>query len=145
MPLLIIFAAHELSYLLNTVTLGMIMVKTVVTAGPDTTIERAAWIMQVNNINSLPVMADGELVGIVTSTDVMAVLLNAIGMSEDSRRLSLFVEDQIGRLATVTAALRDAEVNIQSFFCYPVPGHRKLSQLVIRVHRADSLDRKSVV
>lgn len=130
-------SAHELSYLLNTVTLGMIMVKTVVTAGPDTTIERAAWIMQVNNINSLPVMADGELVGIVTSTDVMAVLLNAIGMSEDSRRLNLFVEDQIGRLATVTAALRDAEVNIQSFFCYPVPGHRKLSQLVIRVHRAD--------
>ena len=32
-------SAHELSYLLNTVTLGMIMVKTVVTAGPDTTID----------------------------------------------------------------------------------------------------------
>ena len=93
--------------------------------------------MQVNNINSLPVMADGELVGIVTSTDVMAVLLNAIGMSEDSRRLGLFVKNQIGRLATVTAALRDAEVNIQSFFCYLVPGHQKLSQLVIRMHRAD--------
>ena len=130
-------SAHELSYLLQSVTVGMIMVKAVVTATPDTTVERAAWIMQMNDISSLPIMSEGELVGIVTSTDVMGVLLAAIGMSEDSRRLSLFVDNQIGRLATVTTALSKAGINIQSFFCYPVPGYKNVSQLVIRVHKTD--------
>ena len=102
--------------MLDKVTVGMIMVKTVVTAGPDTTVERAAWIMQTNGISSLPVTADGRLVGLVTATDVMGVLLAAIGMSEDSRRLSLFVDDYVGRLAGVTGALSGAHINVQSFF-----------------------------
>ncbi len=130
-------SAHELAYLLQKVTVGMIMVKTVVTATPDTTIERAAYIMQVNDISSLPITADGELVGIVTSTDVMGVLLDAIGMSEESSRLSLFLDDQVGRLAKVTASLSEAQINIQSFFCYPVPDHQHLVQVVIRVDKKD--------
>lgn len=130
-------SAHELSYLLQKVSVGMIMVKTVVTAPPDTTIERAAHIMQTNDISSLPVMVGEELVGIVTSTDVMGVLLDAIGMSEESSRLSLFVDDQVGRLARMTAALSELQINIQSFFCYPVPQHRRLSQVVIRVDKQD--------
>ena len=50
-------SAHELNYLLDKVQVQMIMVKTVVTVAPDTTIERAAYIMQTHNISSLPVMA----------------------------------------------------------------------------------------
>lgn len=128
-------SAHELSYLLQKVTVDMIMVKSVVTATPDTTIERAAYIMQEHDISSLPVTANSELVGIVTSTDVMAVLLDAIGMSEESSRLSLFLNDQVGRLAKVTATLSELHINIQSFFCYPVPDHYGLVQVVIRVDK----------
>ena len=130
-------SAHELAYLLDKVTVGMIMVKTVVTAGPDTTVERAAWIMQTNEISSLPVTVGDKPVGMVTATDVMGVLLAAIGMSEDSRRLSLFVDDYVGRLAKVTAALSAERVNVQSFFCYPVPEYRGLMQVVIRVDGHD--------
>ncbi len=128
-------SAHELAYLLQKVTVGMIMVKTVVTATPDITIERAAYIMQVNDISSLPITVNGELVGIVTSTDVMGVLLDAIGMSDESSRLSVFVDDQVGRLAQVTAALSEMRINIQSFFCYPVPGYTGIVQVVIRVEK----------
>ena len=109
-------SAHELGYLLDKITVKMIMVKTVVTVAPDTTIERAAYIMQTHNISSLPVMADDELVGIVTSTDVMAVLLQAIGMSDDSVRLGVLVDDAIGRLADVTSLFKEAQINLQSFF-----------------------------
>ncbi len=130
-------SAHELHYLLQKVTVGMIMVKTVVTASPATTIERAAYIMQIHDISSLPVVDNDELVGIVTSTDVMGVLLNAIGMSDESTRLSLFVDDKVGQLATVSAALSEEQINIQSFFCYPVHDYKSLIQLVIRVHNAD--------
>ncbi len=130
-------SVHELNYLLQKVEVRMIMVKTLKTVAPDTTIERAASIMQTENISSLPVMAGEQLVGIVTSTDVMAVLLQAIGMNEESLRLGVLVDDQIGRLAEVTAILKEARINIQSFFCWPVPEYPDISHLVIRVARAE--------
>ena len=130
-------SAHELHYLLHKVEVRMFMVKTLKTVTPDTTIERAAYIMQMESISSLPVMADGQLVGIVTSTDVMGVLLQAIGMSEESVRLGVLVNDQIGRLAEVTSLLKEAQVNIQSFFCWPVRDYPEISHLVIRVARSD--------
>ena len=138
-------SAHELAYLLQKLTVGMIMVKTVVTATPDITIERAAYIMQVNDISSLPITANGKLVGIVTSTDVMGVLLDAIGMSDQSSRLSVFVDDQVGRLAQVTAALSEMKINIQSFFCYPVPGYTGIVQVVIRVDKNNGEDAKKAL
>jgi acetoin utilization protein AcuB len=128
-------SVHELHYLLEKVEVRMFMIKTVKTASPDTTIERAASIMQSENISALPVMAEGKLVGIVTNNDVMAVLLQAIGMSEESMRLGVLVDDQIGRLAEVTSILRDEQVNIQSFFCWPVRDCPAISHLVIRVAR----------
>ena len=138
-------SAHELAYLLQKLTVGMIMVKTVVTATPDITIERAAYIMQVNDISSLPITTNGKLVGIVTSTDVMGVLLDAIGMSDQSSRLSVFVDDQVGRLAQVTAALSEMKINIQSFFCYPVPGYTGIVQVVIRVDKNNGEDAKKAL
>jgi len=130
-------SVHELNYLLQKVEVRMIMVKTLKTVAPDTTIERAAYIMQTENISSLPVMAGEQLVGIVTSTDVMAVLLQAIGMNEESVRLGVLVDDQIGRLAEVTAIFQEARINIQSFFCWPVPDFPDISHLVIRVAKAE--------
>ncbi len=79
-------STHELPYLLQKVEVDMIMVKTVMTVAPDTTIERAAYIMQTRAISSLPVMRGEALVGMVTRADVMAVLPQAIGMSEESVR-----------------------------------------------------------
>lgn len=130
-------SAHELAYLLQKLTVGMIMVKTVVTATPDITIERAAYIMQVNDISSLPITTNGKLVGIVTSTDVMAVLLQAIGMSDDSVRLGVLVDDAIGRLADVTSLFKEAQINLQSFFCWPDSRYPDISHLVMRVAPAD--------
>jgi acetoin utilization protein AcuB len=130
-------SAHELNYLLQKVEVSMIMVKAVVTVSPDTTIERAAFIMQANNISSLPVMAGDELVGIVTSTDVMDVLLRAIGMNDNSMRLGVFVEDTIGSLADVTAAMKKENINIQSFFCWPAKDHPGITHLVMRVAPED--------
>lgn len=128
---------HELNYLLQRVVVSMIMVKTVVTVPTSTTIERAALVMQQNHINALPVMEDDELVGIITSFDVVNVLLEAIGISDDSIRLGVFVFDSMGVLAQVTATLRDAKVNILSLFCWPEKGHPGITQLLIRVSLQD--------
>lgn len=124
---------HELSYLLEKIQVKMIMAKTVVTVTTETTIERAALIMQTHNINALPVMENDKLVGIVTSTDVMGVLLEAIGMSEDSVRLSVLVDDRIGKIAEVTTILRDLNINIQSLITWPLRSFPGIHQIILRL------------
>lgn len=126
-------STHELTYLLEKILVKMIMVKAVTTITPETTIERAAHIMQTRNINSLPVMEQEELVGIVTSTDVMGILLEAIGMNEDSVRLCVLVNDRIGAIPEVSALLRDLGINIQSLFTWPVRKYPGTHQLVMRL------------
>jgi len=124
---------HELSYLLETIQVKMIMVKAVVTVTTETTIERAALVMQTHNINALPVMENDKLVGIITSTDVMEVLLEAIGMNEDSVRISVLVDDRIGKIAEVSTILRDLGINIQSLITWPFKDYPDLHQLVLRL------------
>jgi acetoin utilization protein AcuB len=130
-------STHELNYLLEKVLVSMVMIKTVVTVPTNTTIERAALVMQQHRISALPVMEDDELAGIITSTDVMDVLLQAIGISDDSIRLSIFVTDSIGKLAEVTSSLRDAGVNIQSLFCWPEPKYQGVTEIVLRINSQD--------
>ncbi|WP_232363765.1 CBS and ACT domain-containing protein [Desulfogranum japonicum] len=130
-------STHELNYLLEKVEVGMIMVKTVITASPDTTIERAAYIMQTNNISCLPVKDGENLVGIITSTDVMGTLLEAIGMSESSVRLTLYVQDNVGELAKITDVFQEADINIQSLISWPVKNHPGIIQLVMRIDGED--------
>ena len=130
-------STHELNYLLEKVVVSMIMVKTVVTVSVSTTIERAAYVMQQNRISALPVMDGDELVGIITSTDVMGVLLQAIGISDESVRLSIYVKDTIGRLAEVADTLKDQNINIQSLFCWPENRHPGITQMVLRVAAQD--------
>lgn len=138
-------SAHELTYLLEKVVVKMIMVKAVVTVSPDTTVERAAYIMQTNNINSLPVMKAGKLVGIITSTDVMGVLLQAIGLNKDSVRLAVLVHDSIGALAEVATLLKQEHINIESLFSWPLTDHPVVHQLVFRVDAADGLKAANVL
>jgi acetoin utilization protein AcuB len=130
-------STHELNYLLTKVVVSMIMIKTVVTVPTSTTIERAALVMQQHRISALPVMEDGELAGIITSTDVMAVLLQAIGISDESIRLSIFVRDSMGKLAEVADALKDENVNIQSIFCWPDNRYPGITEIVLRVSNQD--------
>lgn len=124
---------NELNYLLQQVIAEMIMIKAVITITPNTTIERAALIMQEEDINALPVMEGEQLVGIITSTDVMGVLLQAIGISDDSVRLGVMVKDSIGSLAKVSEILEKESINIQSLFSWPEKDFEGIHQLVMRV------------
>lgn len=128
---------NELNYLIQQVIVEMLMIKAVITISPETTVERAALIMQENDINALPVMEDNQLVGIITSTDVMDVLLSAIGISDDSVRLGVMVKDSIGALANLSALLSKEQINIQSLFSWPEKGYGGIYQLVMRIPKDD--------
>jgi len=130
-------SVHELNYLLSQMTVEMIMVKKIISISPGTTIERAARIMQENRIGALPVMEGGKLVGIITTNDVMGVLLRAIGFGEGSTRFIVLVEDRIGVLSEVAQLLKEHQVNIRSLVTWPEKKYPGIYQLVMRVAAED--------
>lgn len=130
-------STHELNYLLAKITVGMIMIRNLVVVSPQTTIERAALNMQENRINCLPVMDGDKLVGIITSTDVMGVLLTAIGIDKESTRFTVLVADRVGAMAEITRILKDNDINIRSMFAWPDPQYPGVYQLVMRVPQRD--------
>lgn len=128
---------HELNYLLSKVTVESIMIKKILTVSPLTTIERAALVMQENRISALPVLDGGRLVGIITARDVMQLLLEAIGIDEESRRFTVLCEDRIGFVAEMSQRLREADINIRSIFAWPDNEYPGYYHLVMRVAAVD--------
>jgi acetoin utilization protein AcuB len=128
---------NELMYLLDQVTVFSIMAKKTIAISPGTTIERAALIMNQRRINALPVIDENELVGIITSSDVITILLEAIGIEKDSARLTVLVKDRIGVISDISQSLRDQGINIRSLFTWPEKDHPGVYYLVVRVPADD--------
>jgi len=59
------------SALLKTTLIKSVMKKRVITVEPDTSIKDAAHLMAERKIGCLPVVSEGTLVGLVTTTDVL--------------------------------------------------------------------------
>ena len=128
---------YELTYVLQKLTVESVMVKDLITITPDATIERAAKILHDRKIGSLPVVEDDKLVGIITSTDLMEVLLDGLGIQEESGRLEVLVKDRIGVIAGVCNILREANISIVSMVTLPLHMYPGTFELVIRVNSPD--------
>ena len=59
----------------NMFTIEQVMAKNLVTVSPTNTIKEVAEILSKKEFHALPVVEDGELVGIVTTTDLIYFLL----------------------------------------------------------------------
>ncbi len=106
---------RELYYLLEKIRVEDIMTKNVITVTPDTTIEDSAKLLHDKMIGGLPVVDEkGELEGVITETDVLEVLLEVLGMSEESDRMEVILDDKPGQLAEVTKIIKGHNVNILS-------------------------------
>jgi len=127
-------SVYELTYVLQKLVIAKVMTKNVLTATPDMTIERAARIILDNKIGALPVLKSSKLVGIITTTDLMDVLLMALGLSDDTKRLSLLVRDRMGVLAQVGRLMQQADINIRSIMTVPLLGHTGIWQILLRTN-----------
>jgi acetoin utilization protein AcuB len=68
----------EINYILDKLTVGEVMTKTVITIGASRPIEAAAELMLDHRIGALPVLEGGRLVGILTETDLLRALVRAL-------------------------------------------------------------------
>jgi acetoin utilization protein AcuB len=98
----------ELNYLISKIQVRDVMSARVLTVAEDTPIEIAARIMVDNKIGGLPVLRDGEVVGIITETDLFKIFLELMGAREMGIRVTALVPDKRGELAEITRAISTA-------------------------------------
>lgn len=95
----------ELDYLLEKIVVEKVMTRDVITVAEDTAIEEAGRIMADNKVSGLPVLRDGELVGIITESHLFHVLLELFGAREPGVRVTAKVHREQGGLARLSAAV----------------------------------------
>jgi acetoin utilization protein AcuB len=82
-------SVYEMNYLLSKMKVKDVMKKNPVTLDPDTPFEEALKIGQTKKIGSFPVLDKGKLVGISTESDIVRVLLRALGIREEGSRITI--------------------------------------------------------
>ena len=104
---------------LEKIRISDVLTREVVTARPDEPIEEAANRMRERRIGCLPVVEGDELVGIITSSDVMEALVYLVGAHEPGSRLEVVMPDRPGTLAGVAGIFGALEINIVSVVAGP--------------------------
>lgn len=106
------------------------MTRDVDTAHPLDTLDHATRRLHDRKIGCLPVVDEEELVGIVTSSDMLQILTELMGGFGVGSWLEVEVPNQPGALAEVFDVLRESRVNVTSVFLAPT------QRAAYRVHAA---------
>ena len=102
----------EIPHLLSKIKMQDTMTKDVITVTEDVPLEEAARIMADNKVGGLPVMRDGDLVGIITETDMFKVFVEMLGAREGAVRLTMLVPEEKGILAKIAGKITEMGGNI---------------------------------
>jgi acetoin utilization protein AcuB len=124
-----------------------VMARDVLTTLPDDPIEHAANVMREERIGCLPVVESGELVGIVTSSDVMAALVYLIGAHEPGSRMEIALPDRPGSLAGAAGVFGMCGINIVSAAMGPTrePSEEGGIKERVVVFRVDTINTSEVI
>jgi acetoin utilization protein AcuB len=133
-------SVFEMNYLLSKLLIKDVMTKQVITIDPGATLEEAALVMREKNIGALPVVTDGELVGIITESNIFDAFIDLMGLKETGTRIGIDTEDRVGVIAEVTDIIRSYGINIISIAALHTQGTQ--SEVVLRV---DTKDPRTVV
>jgi acetoin utilization protein AcuB len=91
-----------------------VMKSPVITVSPVHPLEEAAQLMLHHRIGGLPVVEGEKLVGIITTSDILAQLVEALGGDTPSLRVTIRVPDRPGYFARVANEIAALNYNICS-------------------------------
>jgi len=114
----------ELNYLVAKTPIREVAVKKVLTCTPDTKIEDAALLMREHGIGALPVLDQGKLVGIITSTDIFDAFLDIMGFRSPGQRLVIETKDEVGVMVDFASIMKEHDVNISSLAVYHLKNNK---------------------
>jgi len=125
---------HELYYLLAELQVSEIMTRNPISVSQDDTVERAAQIMLEHTISGLPVVgAAGQLVGIITQSDVFRAFMHISGILQGGAQFALRLEDRPGILKEVADLMRAKGGRLVSLLTYYRSPEENVRDVYIRV------------
>ncbi|MDD5723433.1 MAG: CBS domain-containing protein [Syntrophales bacterium] len=137
-------SVHELKYLLSEMKTKTVMTRKVFTTTPGTTIEEAARLINEKHVNSLPVVAGDELVGLITTCDLLNVLLDFMGeYSTPSCRVELGLPSNPGEIAKIESIINGMGLAIVSIISTIDENNHGVRSALVRVNtdKVDELHR----
>ena len=133
---------YEMNYLLLKMTVRDLIKRAPITISPADSVEKAALLMHDHKIGCLPVVdAAGTLVGLITETDLLAMMVTMLGYNEQGTRIAFEVPDRPEVWRELVQALQHFEIDVRSLLTCPVPTRPGYRDFVIRVkgERAEAL------
>jgi acetoin utilization protein AcuB len=126
---------HELLYLVSKIKVRNIMTKNPITVPQNFTVEETADILLRHKISGAPVLdQNGQLVGIITQTDLFRVLISLTGVGKGGIQFAFQLEDRPGSIKEVADIIRlygGRMVSILTSYDSVPEGYRKV---FIRMH-----------
>ena len=104
---------YELHYLLAKTRIKELMKTKVLTTASDAPVEEAAMVLLDSNIGCLPVVDNGELVGIISDRDIYRALVDITGVRHGGNRLCVTIEDRPGSIKEVADVVRKFGFRLQ--------------------------------
>lgn len=95
------------------------MTKDVIVGHPLDFVEEVAVTFFDSKISCLPIVSRGELVGIVTTTDLLYAYIKLTGSHQPSSKIDIRVTDRTGTIADVTQVFKRLNANVLSILVYP--------------------------
>ena len=136
------FSRFEITYTLSRIKVQSIMVKDVITIGPEIPIEDAASLMAEKRIGTLPVVENGQLVGIISGKDLFNAMTTLLGARKPGIRVTIQQPDQSGLIARLTTAIAEGGGYLSVCVGYKPTDHE---DQWISVCKVDNMEKDSLV
>jgi len=131
------FSIHDITRLLNKLTVTEVMGRDLVTVSPDATVEEAVTVAQGKKVGALLVVDDGRLVGIATTNDFFYRILNPIlGIGKPGSRLVVRNCQGTKDIEKIVAAVNKLGLEVITMFMVPVP-ERESNSFVVHLRSDD--------
>ncbi len=112
--------------MLGDVSLRDIVNREPYTVSPDEDIEVAAKLVYRHKISGMPVINDGELVGVVTETDLFRAFIDMMGILTASSRIDVVVDKAPASLRKALQVVQESGADIISISHTPLPEEQRI-------------------
>lgn len=104
---------------LSRLRISEVMTREPFTIEADASLEEAAAIMIDNKISALPVLREGQLVGIITGTDIFRMFLEVIDAPVPGVSLTVHIPDKKGIIAAICKGIAGVGGSVLSLGMFP--------------------------
>lgn len=118
--------------MLGDVSLGDIVNRNPYTVSPDEDIEAAAKLVYWHKISGMPVINNGELVGVITETDLLRAFIDMMGILTASSRIDVVVDESPASLRAVLQVIQESGADIISIGHTPLSEERRVCYFRLR-------------